>query len=286
MSEEYKKGKGMIRGIPHDTIEQSLPILAVFVAILVAVGGIVEIVPAFYLDDSEPAVEGVRPLTPLELEGFAIYRREGCFLCHSQMIRPFRDEKERYGHFSLAVESGYDHNFVWGSKRTGPDVARLGEKYTDAWHVQHMRKPRSVVPESVMPNYVWLEETVLDTSRTAKRMQVLKSMNVPYSNDDIANFAVDIKAQAAVDDGDGEDDLRARYERKAWGSVNEGDDTIVTWTDSFEPTELNVRAFDGDASDVTELDALIAYLQQLGTHVHFEEGVDYYHDKFGQPYRK
>jgi len=286
MSEEYKKGKGMIRGIPHDTIEQSLPILAVFVAILVAVGGIVEIVPAFYLDDSEPAVEGVRPLTPLELEGFAVYRREGCFLCHSQMIRPFRDEKERYGHFSLAVESGYDHNYAWGSKRTGPDIARLGNKFTDAWHIQHMRAPRSVVPESVMPNYVWLETTTLDTSKTKGRMEVLKSMNVPYSNDDIANLEADIKAQAGVDDGDGEDDLRARYERKSWGSVAEGDDTIVTWTDSFEPTPINVRAFDGDATDVTELDALIAYLQQLGTHVHFEEGVDYYHDKFGQPYRK
>ncbi len=279
---EYKKNKGMIRGIPHDTIEQSLPILAVFVAILVAVGGIVEIVPAFYLDDAEPAVEGVRPYTPLELEGYAIYRREGCFLCHSQMIRPFRDEKERYGHFSLAAESHFDHNYQWGSKRTGPDLARLGEKYTDAWHIQHMRGPRSVVPESVMPNYAWLEETVLDTSRTKARMEVLGSMNVPYSADDIANWEADLKAQAGVDDGDGEDALRARYERKVW----ENDGVVTTWTDSFEPTEIHVRAFDGDASDVTELDALIAYLQQLGTHVHFEEGVDYYHDKFGQPYRK
>ncbi|MDQ7004134.1 MAG: cytochrome-c oxidase, cbb3-type subunit II [Ghiorsea sp.] len=280
---DYKKGGGMIRGIPHDTIEQSLPILAVFVAILVAVGGIVEVVPSFYLDDAEPAVEGVRPYTPLELEGYAIYRREGCFLCHSQMIRPFRDEKERYGHFSLAAESQFDHNYQWGSKRTGPELARLGGKYTDAWHIQHMRAPRSVVPESVMPNYMWLEETVLDTSKTQRRMEVLAMMNVPYSADDINNWEVDLKAQAAVDDGEGEDDLRARYERRKW--VN-SDGEVTQWTESFEPTPINVRAFDADASDVTELDALIAYLQMLGTSVHFEEGVDYYHDKFGQPYRK
>ncbi|MBL4658786.1 MAG: cytochrome-c oxidase, cbb3-type subunit II [Alcanivoracaceae bacterium] len=283
---EYKKGGGMIRGIPHDTIEQSLPILAVFVAILVAVGGIVEIVPSYYLDDAEPAVEGVRPYTPLELEGYAIYRREGCFLCHSQMIRPFRDEKERYGHFSLAAESGFDHNYQWGSKRTGPDLARLGGKYTDAWHIQHMRAPRSVVPESVMPNYLWLEENKLDTSKTKRRMEVLAMMNVPYSPDDIANWEVDLKAQAAVDDGEGEDALRTRYERKVWAMGEKQDEDVTTWTDSFEPTPINVRAFDGDASDVTELDALIAYLQMLGKSVHFEEGVDYYHDKFGQPYRK
>ena len=124
--------------IPHDTVESNLGILCLFVALLVAVGGIVEIVPPYYLDDAEPAVEGVRPYTPLELEGYAIYRKEGCYLCHSQMIRPFRDEKERYGHFSLAAESRYDHNYVWGSKRTGPDLARVGTKYTDAWHVQHL----------------------------------------------------------------------------------------------------------------------------------------------------
>lgn len=213
---QYKKGGGMIRGIPHDTIESSLPILATFVAILVSIGGIVEIVPSYYLDDAEVAVEGVRPLTPLELEGYAIYRREGCFLCHSQMIRPFRDEKERYGHFSLAAESQFDHNYQWGSKRTGPDLARLGGKYTDAWHIQHLRMPKSVVPESVMPNYLWLEETPLNTGITQKRMEVLAMMNVPYSADDIANWEADLKAQAGVDDGEGEDALRARYERKTW----------------------------------------------------------------------
>jgi len=279
---EKRENKGMIRGIPHDTIEQSLPILAVFVAILVAVGGIVEIVPTYYLDDGEPKVEGVRPLTPLELEGFAVYRREGCFLCHSQMIRPFRDEKERYGHFSLAAESKYDHNYAWGSKRTGPDVARLGGKYTDAWHIQHMNAPRSVVPESVMPNYHFLN-TPLDLSRTKKRMEVLGMMNVPYSADDIANWEADLKAQAGVDDGAGEAGLRARYERTTWTNSS---GEVEQWTATFVPTPINVRAFDGNASDVTEMDALIAYLQQLGTQVHFEEGVDYYHDKFGQPYRK
>jgi len=279
---EKRENKGMIRGIPHDTIESSLPILATFVAILVAVGGIVEIVPAYYLDDAEPAVEGVRPYTPLELEGYAIYRREGCFLCHSQMIRPFRDEKERYGHFSLAAESQFDHNYQWGSKRTGPELARLGGKYTDAWHVQHMRQPKSVVQASVMPNYLWLETTPLNTSRTKARMEVLASMNVPYNAGDIANWEADLKAQAGVDDGEGEDALRARYERTTW----ENDGVVTQWTDTFVPTPINVRAFDGDASDVTELDALIAYLQQLGTAVHFEDGVDYYHDKFGKPYRK
>jgi cytochrome c oxidase cbb3-type subunit 2 len=275
--------KGFKLSLPHDSVERNLGILTVFIALLVAIGGIVEVVPAYYLDDAEPAVEGVRPYTPLELEGYAIYRKEGCYLCHSQMIRPFRDEKERYGHFSLAAESKYDHNFVWGSKRTGPDLARLGRKYSDAWHVQHMRAPRSVVPESVMPNYAWLEKNVLDTGITKGRMEALRTLGTPYSQDDIDNWEADLKAQAAVDDGAGEEALRARYERKKWVTKS-GD--VEQWTDSFKPTPLNVRAFDADASDVTELDALVAYLQALGTHVHFEEGVDYYHDKFGQLYRK
>jgi cytochrome c oxidase cbb3-type subunit 2 len=269
--------------IPHDTVESNLGILCLFVALLVAVGGIVEIVPPYYLDDAEPAVEGVRPYTPLELEGYAIYRKEGCYLCHSQMIRPFRDEKERYGHFSLAAESRYDHNYVWGSKRTGPDLARVGTKYTDAWHVQHLRQPTSVVPESVMPNYMWLETNVLDTGLTKARMEALRTLSTPYSQDDIDNWEADLKAQAAADDGAGEAALRARYERNKW--VTE-DGVVEQWTDSFKPTPLNVRAFDGDASDVTEMDALVAYLQSRGNLVHFEEGVDYYHDKFGQPYRK
>jgi len=275
--------KGFKLSIPHDTVESNLGLLSLFVALLVAVGGIVEIVPAYYLDDAEPAVEGVRPLTPLELEGFALYRREGCFHCHSQMIRPFRDEKERYGHFSLAAESKYDHNFVWGSKRTGPDLARVGSKYSDTWHHQHLNAPRSVVPESVMPNFFWLETTALDTHLTKARMEALRTLGTPYSQDDIDNWQADLKAQAAVDDGDGDDALRARYERKKW--VTKGGD-VEQWTDSFQPTPLNVRAFDADASSVTELDALIAYLPSRGTMVHFDEGVDYYHDKFGQLYRK
>jgi len=276
--------KGFKLSIPHDSVERNLGILTVFIALLVAIGGIVEVVPGYYLEDSEPAVEGVRPYTPLELEGYAIYRKEGCYLCHSQMIRPFRDEKERYGHFSLAAESKYDHNYVWGSKRTGPELARLGGKYSDAWHVQHMRAPRSVVPESVMPNYAWLEDNVLDTGITKGRMEALRTLGTPYSQDDIDNWESDLKAQASVDDEtDAQTALRARYERNKW--VNKSGD-VEQWTDSFKPTPLNIRAFDGDASDVTEMDALVAYLQMLGTHVHFEEGVDYYHDKFGQLYRK
>lgn len=284
MSDDMKKTRGgLLRGIPHDKVESNLYILTLFIAILVAVGGIVEVVPAFYLDDAEPVVEGVRPNTPLENEGFAIYRREGCFLCHSQMIRPFRDEKERYGHFSLAAESKYDHNYAWGSKRTGPDIARVGGKYSDAWHVQHFRGPRTVVPESVMPNMPWFEHTPLDLSRVQARMSILQSMNVPYSDDDITNAIADLKAQAGLEGTEGDvAALKARYERKSWTSHGETE----TWSDSFKPTPINVRPFDGDATDVTELDALIAYLQSRGTWVHFDEGVDYYHDKFGQLYRK
>jgi cytochrome c oxidase cbb3-type subunit 2 len=280
---EKRENKGIIRGIPHDKVESSLFLLAGFVAFLVAVGGIVEIVPPFYLDDAEPVVEGVRPNTPLELEGFAIYRREGCYHCHSQMIRPFRDEKERYGHFSLAAESKYDHNFVWGSKRTGPDLARVGEKYSDTWHVQHMHAPRSVVPESVMPNFPWLAETPLDTSRTQARMRVLQRLGVPYSDDDIDHALEDLRAQAAVDKGAGEAALRKRYERTRWETK---DGKVEQWSDDFKPTPVNVRPFDGYDNSVTELDALIAYLQSRGNMVHFDEGVDYYHDKFGMPYRK
>lgn len=278
-----RESTGIIRGIPHEKVESNLAILSVFIALLVAVGGIVEVIPPFYLKDAVPVVEGVRPLTPLELEGFAIYRREGCFLCHSQMIRPFRDEKERYGHFSLAAESKYDHNFVWGSKRTGPDLARVGGKYSDEWHYQHLLAPRSVVPESVMPNFPWLAETALDTSRTQARMSILRALNVPYSESDIKHAIEDSRAQAGADDGAGETALRTRYERKTW--INE-EGKEEKWSDSFVPTPLNVRVFDGDKTLVTEMDALIAYLQSRGNMVHFEEGVDYYHDKFGQPYRK
>ena len=280
---EKRENKGILRGIPHDKVESNLGILATFIAILVAVGGIVEIVPPFYLDDAVPPAEGVRPYTPLELEGYVVYRREGCFYCHSQMIRPFRDEKERYGHFSLAAESKFDHNFVWGSKRTGPDLARVGGKYSDAWHIQHFRAPRSVVPESVMPNFPWLHDTPLDTSKTQARMRILQSMDVPYSDDDINNALNDLVAQAAMDDGRGEAAFRARYERKRWVT---SDGEVEQWTDDFVPTPVNVRNFDGNPKQITELDALIAYIQSRGTMVHFEEGIDYYHDKFGRPYRK
>src|SRR6478736_9499132 len=149
----------------HATLERNATLLLVGSLLVVSVGGIVEIAPLFYLQNTIEKVEGMRPYTPLELAGRQIYIREGCYLCHSQMIRPFRDEVERYGHYSLAAESMYDHPFQWGSKRTGPDLARVGAKYSDEWHVTHLANPRAIVPESVMPTYAFLADTALDTSQ-------------------------------------------------------------------------------------------------------------------------
>ena len=192
----------------QDKIERNVWTMLIVTAILLSVGGLVEIVPLFYLKDTmehnnNPEViwqrtegqslndwsagDGVRPYKPLELAGREVYIREGCYLCHSQMIRPFRDEKERYGHYSLASESMYDHPFQWGSKRTGPDLARVGGKYSDDWHIRHLRAPRDVVPESVMPNYPWLEKNTLDGDRVAKTMEVMRMMGVPYTDADIAS---------------------------------------------------------------------------------------------------
>jgi cytochrome c oxidase cbb3-type subunit 2 len=202
--------------------------LVLATALVVSVGGIVEIVPLFYLDttfedQTHPEYEelqGVRPYTALELAGRDIYQREGCFLCHSQMIRPFRDERDRYGHYSLAVESKYDHPFQWGSKRTGPDLARVGGKYSDAWQIQHLRDPRSVVPESVMPSYPWLEHAEVNGAGMEKRLRAMKTLGVPYTDDDINGAAEAVEGK-------------------------------------------------------TEMDALVAYLQVLGTMVKFEPGRDY-----------
>jgi cytochrome c oxidase cbb3-type subunit 2 len=212
----------------QEKLEKNIWALVLATALVVSVGGIVEIVPLFYLDttfedDVHPEYEelkGVRPYTALELAGRDIYQREGCYLCHSQMVRPFRDEKDRYGHYSLAVESKYDHPFQWGSKRTGPDLARVGGKYSDAWHIQHLRKPKSVVPESVMPNYPWLEHATVDGASMEKRLRAMKALGVPYSDDDI-------NGAAAVVEGK------------------------------------------------TEMQALVAYLQVLGTMVKFEPGREY-----------
>ncbi len=197
-------------------------VFAMFVALLIvlSVGGLVEIVPLFYLEstmeqnktpelvwqrkegqtlaDWQPG-EGMRPYTALELAGRDAYQREGCYLCHSQMIRPFRDEKERYGHYSLAAESMYDHPFQWGSKRTGPDIARLGGKYSDDWHRKHLRAPRSVVPESVMPNYPWLKDNMLDGEEMQAHMRGMKAIGVPYTEEDIAAAAQEVEGKNQED---------------------------------------------------------------------------------------
>tara|TARA_R110002049_G_C9158784_1_gene560808 strand:+ start:1808 stop:2488 length:681 start_codon:yes stop_codon:yes gene_type:complete len=212
----------------QEKLEKNVWALVLATAIIVSVGGIVEIVPLFYLnttfeDQVHPEYEelsGVRPYSALELAGRDIYQREGCYLCHSQMVRPFRDEKDRYGHYSLAVESKYDHPFQWGSKRTGPDLARVGGKYSDAWHIQHLRAPRSVVPESVMPNYPWLEKATIDGNSLEKRVKAMKILGVPYTDEQINGAAASVE-------------------------------------------------------DKTEMQALVAYLQVLGTMVKFEPGRDY-----------
>ncbi|HAT49083.1 MAG: cytochrome-c oxidase, cbb3-type subunit II [Nitrospirae bacterium] len=228
----------------HATIEKSIPLMAILTLIVVAIGGLVEIVPLFYLKSTVVKVDGMRPYTPLELKGRDIYLREGCYNCHSQMIRPFRDEAQRYGHYSLAAESMYDHPFQWGSKRTGPDLARVGGKYSSLWHQAHMRRPQDVAPESVMPRYPWLEENELDFADVGKRMEALSKVGVPYTSDQIAHAVDDLKAQAVFQSDNAT--LRQRYgERMAF------DD------------------FDGHPEKITELDALVAYLQMLGTLVDF-----------------
>lgn len=225
----------------QDKIERNIFVMLLVTMALLSVGGIVEIVPLFYLKDTmehnkHPEVmwdrkdgqslndwapgAGVRPYKALELMGREVYIREGCYLCHSQMIRPFRDEKERYGHYSLASESMYDHPFQWGSKRTGPDLARVGGKYSDDWHFRHLRAPRDVVPESVMPNYPWLEKNRVDGQRTANTMSAMRTIGVPYTDADIASAA-------------------------------------------------------GEVEGKSEMQAMVAYLQVLGTMVKFDDNIDY-----------
>ena len=229
----------------HAIIEKNSIILVIGILIVIAIGGLVEIVPLFYLKNTIEKVDGVRPYTPLELAGRNIYVREGCYLCHSQMIRPLRDEVERYGHYSLAAESMYDRPFQWGSERQGPDLARVGGKYSDDWHRDHLRDPRSVVPGSIMPPYAFLERTDLDYSHIAQDMKVQAELGVPYSKEDIADALADVKTQATPDSPNA-DALRKRYPK------------------------ANARDFDGDPSRITEADALIAFLQMLGTEVNFK----------------
>src|SRR5438309_1087826 len=170
----------------HHILEKNPLLLVIGILIMVAIGGLVEIVPLFYLRSTIEKVEGMRPYTPLELAGRNIYVREGCYLCHSQMIRTLRDEVERYGHYSLAAESMYDHPFQWGSKRTGPDLARVGGKYSDEWHVTHLVDPRSIVPQSVMPGYAFLSATELDYDAIAAHLATNRAVGVPYTDEQIA----------------------------------------------------------------------------------------------------
>ena len=234
----------------HKLFEKHTFILLVGILVVVAIGGLIEIVPLFYLKNTIEKVEGMRPYTPLELAGQNIYIREGCNVCHSQMIRPLRDEVERYGHYSLAAESMYDHPFQWGSKRTGPDLARVGGKYSDDWHREHLINPRSLVPESIMPPYAFMTGRPLDLSVIQDQMRTLKLEGVPYTKAMIDNAINDVNAQAG-----GDYDVEAL--RKEYGAVAGRDGTVV------------VRNFDGETGDPTELDALIAYLQMLGTLVDF-----------------
>jgi cytochrome c oxidase cbb3-type subunit 2 len=230
--------------ITHAQIEKNSILLLVLILLVVSIGGLVEIVPTFYLGSTIEKVSGVRPYTPLELAGRNIYIREGCYLCHSQMIRPFRDELERYGHFSLAAESMYDHPFQWGSKRTGPDLARVGGRYSDEWQVTHLTDPRSIVPESVMPTYGFLAETPLDSSQIVNDLKANRTVGVPYSDEMIANALADLKAQANPDDPEAAA-LVKRY-----------------------PGAL-AHSFGNANGELTEMDALVAYLQVLGRMVDF-----------------
>src|ERR1700746_3509944 len=196
--------------IRHQAIEKNSILLVIGILLVIAIGGMVEIGPLFYLKSTIEKVEGMRPYTPLELAGRNISVREGCYLCHSQMIRPLRDEVERYGHYSLAAESMYDHPFQWGSKRNGPDIARVGGKYSDDWRVRHLINPRAIVPQSVMPGYPFLADTEIDESSVADNLRTLRAVGVPYTDDQIKNAVADLKAQADPDSPDA-DAFAKRY---------------------------------------------------------------------------
>jgi cytochrome c oxidase cbb3-type subunit II len=182
----------------HDKIERSVGLLAVLTIIAISFGTLVLITPLFFMDETTQPVDGMQPYTALQLEGRDIYIREGCVGCHSQMVRPFRAEVERYGHYSVAGESVWDHPFLWGSKRTGPDLARVGQRYSDDWHYAHMMDPRSVVPQSNMPAFPWLDKNILDGKHTAKKMQVLSKYGVPYTEEDIAGAAEAVKGKTEM----------------------------------------------------------------------------------------
>ena len=232
----------------HEHIEVNSGLMIALVLAVISIGGLVEIVPLYFINDTVEKADGMRPNTPLELRGRDIYVREGCYLCHSQMIRPFRDEWLRYGHYSLAAESKYDHPFQWGSKRTGPDLARVGNKFSNQWHVQHLVKPTSVVPESIMPNYPWLLDTELDYTDVADRMKALRYTGVPYSL------------------------TQAEYEKnvKDFGKVV-ADQLDISQAKDNLMKQARTFNYDGLPDRVTEMEALVAYLQVLGTMVDFSK---------------
>jgi cytochrome c oxidase cbb3-type subunit II len=232
----------------HEAVETNAGLLVILTLAVISIGGLVEIVPLFYINDTVEEVEGVRPYTPLEQRGRDIYVREGCYTCHSQMIRPFRDEMLRYGHYSLAAESQYDHPFQWGSKRTGPDLARVGGKYSNQWQVQHLIDPRSVVPESIMPGYPWLAENDLRYADIEARLRALRRVGVPYS-------VTDEEYRANVERF-GEDAAR-------WLDISRAEENLVA--------QAQAGNYDGNPSRITEMDALVAYLQVLGTMVDFTQ---------------
>jgi cytochrome c oxidase cbb3-type subunit 2 len=239
----------------HESIETNSGMLIVLTMVAISIGGLVEIVPLHYLSNTveevnDPAtgVEMVRPYTPLEQRGRDIYIREGCYTCHSQMIRPFRDEDLRYGHYSLAAESKYDHPFQWGSKRTGPDLARVGHKYSNEWHVQHLDAPRSVVPESIMPNYPWLAKTELDYSDIQDRMIALKRVGVPYSQTK-TEYDLNVKKFG--------EEVAQKLD------INAAENNLVA--------QAQAGNYDGNLSNISEMDALVSYLQVLGTMVDFSK---------------
>ena len=240
----------------HETIETNAGWLIILTVIVISIGGLVEIVPLYFIEDTIETVkvdgkDTIRPYSSLELRGRDIYQREGCYLCHSQMIRPFRDEDIRYGHYSLAAESQFDHPFQWGSKRTGPDLARVGKKYSNEWHVQHLINPRDVVKESIMPGYPWLMQP-LEYKDVADRMRALKVVGVPYS-EKTEEYESNIK----------------RYGKEVAGKLN------IIDAEANLIADAQGGNFDGNRDDITEMDALVAYLQVLGTMVDFskfEEG--------------
>ncbi len=183
----------------HEKVEKNIGLMIVLILLVVSIGGLVQIVPLFFQTSTTEAVAGLEPYTPLRLAGRDVYVREGCYLCHSQMIRPFRAETERYGHYSVAGEFVYDHPFQWGSKRTGPDLARVGERYSDDWHRVHLMNPRDVVPESIMPGYPWLAETPADASHIQKKMEVMRLLGSPYSDEEIANSPQALEGKTEMD---------------------------------------------------------------------------------------